>query len=116
MTRQDVDLMAPHYLLTCTEGQFQKTLVDAAKTYGWTTVHFPAMQLNPTGFPDLILIRVGVVKFWELKRESERKKPNGGLSPKQVEWMHTLRNQGADWRMVYPSDWDETIIPELRWQ
>jgi hypothetical protein len=94
-------MSAATYKARQTEAQFQATVVKAARTHGWLTIHFPDMLANPSGFPDLILLRRGVCLFVELKRE------NGKLGPKQAEWIETLDAAGFPVRVWRPSDWDE---------
>jgi hypothetical protein len=97
---------ASKYLATETEAQFQRTVIEAATLLGWVVFHFPRMIGNPTGFPDLILIRDGVVLFRELKT------PRGRVSAHQTQLHARLRDVGADVDIWYSSDWD-TIAGEL---
>lgn len=83
------------------------TVKECADKLGWIAVHFPEALCNPSGWPDLILIRGRRTIFAELKREQERGKKDGGLGPKQVEWIGCLEHIGAEIYVWYPSDWDE---------
>lgn len=94
-------MTAAAYKARQTEAQFQATVRKAAHTHGWLSIHFPDMLANPSGFPDLILLRGGVCLFVELKRE------NGKLGLKQEEWIETLGAAGFPVRVWRPSDWDE---------
>ena len=89
------------YRATITEAAFQATVMDAARQLGWLAVHFRQMVGNPSGWPDLILIRGRTTIYAELKREG------GKVSRRQAEWIDRLRGVGADVRVWYPSMWSE---------
>jgi VRR-NUC domain len=91
---------ASRYLATETEAQFQRTVIEAAMLLGWLVFHFPRMIGNPTGFPDLILIRDGVTIYRELKT------PRGRVSAHQHLMHERLRDAGADVAVWYSTDWD----------
>ena len=92
-------ISAEQYKVRQTEAQFQRTVTDYAEKQGWLCVHFPAMLANPSGWPDLILIRGRRTIFAELKREG------GKLGPKQEETIGSLRHVGAEAYVWFPSDW-----------
>lgn len=67
------------------EATFQALVIQAAKTYGWTCVHFKTIQDakgyhhtpqdGDEGFPDMVLAKGGQpLIFWELKTNTGRLK------------------------------------------
>jgi len=75
------------------------------------------------GFPDLVLVRQGLVLFRELKGYSKTGRL-GKLSPEQRDWARQLaqptdsdpawRGVGAPLFAVWtPDDWDTLIVPTL---
>lgn len=98
-----------------TEAAFQKQVIDLAHVYGWRVAHFrpsratvkgketyrTAVAADGQGFPDLVLVRRGVVLFRELKTD------DGKASAEQLQWI--LAVNGAIWR---PSMWT-SIVREL---
>ena len=89
-----------------TEKQFQAQVVELAQTLGWLVYHTYDSRRSVPGFPDLVMVRNGVIHFAELKSEK------GKLTPEQRLWLTEL-GRG---RVVYlwrPSDWDE-IVEVLR--
>lgn len=106
------------------EAHLQKAVVQLAQTCGWRVAHFhdSRRQVNPDlfvgdrlarGFPDLVLVRNGRMKFIELKTEK------GRVSPSQDEWLADLKDVEADaagritvhvWR---PSHWDSGEIARV---
>jgi hypothetical protein len=90
-----------------TEWQFHGLVVEAAELYGWIAVHFRQMVGNPSGWPDLVLIRGERTLFRELKTD------RGKVSRRQEEWLDRLAGVGADVAVWRPCDWDE-IVAELR--
>ena len=82
-----------------TEKDFQATVIDLARTYGWFVYHQVDMGFqDPTtgkwkhsrrigpGFPDLVLVhpKWGQLIFAELKAEK------GKIKPHQQEWLDAL--------------------------
>jgi hypothetical protein len=94
----------PTYLASTDEKSFQRTVVDAAMTLGWICVHFPNAIINPTGWPDLILIGHRRVLFRELKTD------RGKVSRFQQEWIDKLSAAGADVAVWRPSDWQNITL------
>lgn len=88
-----------------TEAGFQAAVVQLAELHGWRWWHDNDSRRNKSGFPDLVLVRDGVLIFAELKTEK------GRVSPAQTEWLAALELVGHDsvgvvqvhvWR---PRDW-----------
>src|SRR6266487_3366273 len=95
------------------EAQLQRTILDAAKIYGWLCYHtFDSRRCTP-GFPDLVLCKNTVKQasgnvaqgliFVELKSQ------RGRLRREQRVWITALRSAGAECYVWRPSDWDEII-------
>lgn len=96
-------ITAPRDLLTLTEKQWQRLVTDTADLFGWMWEHFPQMTGNPKGFPDLLLIRDGVVIFAELKTNT------GKVSEAQDLWHGRAWHHGVDVYVWRPRDWPEVI-------
>lgn len=93
------------------EDELLQAIVEAALFLGWRVHHDrrsdKALQQGSPGFPDLVLIRDGEVKFWELKSEA------GQLTAEQNAWKREIEAaemfDGADYRIVRPSDLDAAL-------
>jgi hypothetical protein len=95
-----------------TERDFQRQVVELATLCRWRVYHtYDSRRSNP-GFPDLVLVRDGIVVFAELKNQA------GRLTDDQREWLAALtrvatqlEDEGANPRVqVYcwrPADWPE---------
>lgn len=68
-----------------TEAEWQRTVTDYAESLGWDWLHIGRVgkyQANGAkgtlgkGFPDLLLVRHGIVRFVELKQQGEKLKPD----------------------------------------
>lgn len=57
-----------------------------ALALGWRGYHTHRSQHSPAGFPDLVLVRRGYLKFAELKRQSSKAMP----TPEQQAWLRDL--------------------------
>lgn len=97
-----MSISADTYRSRQTEKEFQATVVETAEKLGWLAVHFPNAIINPTGWPDLILIKGRRTIFAELKSM------RGKLGPKQREWLASLEAIGAE---VYT--WTPDLWPEI---
>ena len=82
------------------EADFQQLVIDCAKLFGWRYYFTHDSRKSPAGFPDLTLIRKGVLIFAELKTEK------GQVSIAQAEWLNDL-DACAMVRVWRPSDWPE---------
>jgi len=99
------------------EADWQRTVVDLARTLGWTTLHVADSRkevvdrrtrehrlvgdCDASGLPDWLLIRDRVL--FELKRQ------DGHLSTRQREVLDALDEAGAEWFVWRPADYDEAI-------
>jgi hypothetical protein len=102
-----VVMSAQQYQARQTEAQFQQAVIDLARTLGWVPVHFRQMVGNPSGYPDLTIIRGERVILAELKRE------NGKVSQRQQEWIERMAAVGTTIHVWRPSDWS-TICEALQ--
>lgn len=93
----------PQFHERTTEREWQSVVVEAAGYLGWLAIHFPRMQGNPTGWPDLILVGHGRTVYAELKTA------RGKVSDKQHEWHERLRAHGAEVHVWRPDDWPDVL-------
>jgi hypothetical protein len=93
-------ITAVDYQARQSEASFQATVKEAAETFGWLCIHFPAMLANPSGWPDLLCFRDGQCRVMELKAE------RGKLGLKQIEMIGRLAAVGVDVLVLRPSDWE----------
>ena len=91
---------------TLSETDFQNTIIEVAELHRWLVYHTHDSRRSAPGFPDLTMVRDGMLIFAELKTEK------GKLTEDQAQWIAELDNvrlrTGATrvflWR---PSDWKE---------
>lgn len=96
-----------------TEAAFTRQVLEFARLHGWRSAHFrpgrtnrgwrTAVSGDGVGFPDLILVRRGVLVVAELKVGDNT------LSVEQGEWLRAFENcpppvQAFVW---FPDDWPE---------
>lgn len=88
-----------------TEAEFQEAVVELAVTAGWRCYHTHDSRHSARGFPDLVLVRRGVLIFAELKRD-EKSQP----STDQRGWLDALLEvEGVRTVLWRPSDWPDII-------
>ncbi len=80
-----------------TERDWERQIVNLAKTLGWRCYHTLRSKGSQPGFPDWTLVRDRVV-FLELKRE------DGKLSEPQKEWLGALLSANAEAYVARPRD------------
>lgn len=96
-----------------TEDELLTAILEAAMFLGWRAHHDrrsdKALQQGHPGFPDLVLIRGGRVKFLELKSAK------GFISAEQHAWRHEMPpdSWAFEYRVVWPKDLDD-VIESLR--
>lgn len=71
-----------------TEAQYQAKLIKQYKADGWTVIKL--VQTNKAGYPDLLCLKPGEVRFVEVKG------PKGRLSKVQEYRISELRAKGFD--------------------
>lgn len=97
-----------------TEAQFTKQVIDLARLHGWRVAHFrpgltrsgkwvTPVQGDGKGFPDLVLVRSGVILFVELKVGRNK------ATDEQVAWLDALRETGAAAGVWRPEQWDDIV-------
>jgi hypothetical protein len=93
------------------ERDWQRYVIDLARTLGWRVAHFRPAQTQTgrwvtpvaadgAGFPDLVLVRDRVV-FAELKTNT------GKVAPQQVLWRDAIIAAGAEHHVWRPRDRDD---------
>ncbi len=75
------------------------TLVPYARLRGWRVYWTYFSKHSPAGFPDLTLVRDGVLLIRELKTD------RGRLTDAQRDWLAGLQACGVDAAVWRPSDW-----------
>ena len=86
------------------ETEFQSQVIDLAEWCGWLVQHTHDSRRGPTsgsGFPDLVMVKEGVILWRELKVGKNQP------TAKQSEWGDRIRRAGGDWGVWWPRDWDE---------
>lgn len=99
------------------EAELQQSVVQMAHLYGWLVHHGrPARTANgwctpitgDVGFPDLVLVREGIIIFCELKSAE------GRISTQQKKWLEQLSNNHSVRAVVWrPRDWFSGEITEI---
>jgi VRR-NUC domain len=84
-----------------TEKEFQQGVLDWARINGWLAFHAHDSRRSQPGFPDLTLVRGGLLMFVELKTAS------GRVSPAQQQWLAALSDAGCEVHVWRPGDWGE---------
>ena len=91
------------------ERNFQRAVVDLAKTLGWAVYWTHNSRHSPAGWPDLVLTwnpmdgTRGRVMFRELKRD---RRPSR-VTDDQRECLEALTAAGLDAKVWTPEDWPE---------
>ena len=96
------------------ESELQTTITAAAELGGWTVAHFrpartkhgwrtPGMY-QAAGWPDLFMVRAGVVLAWELKASTK-------VTDDQRRWLELLADvPNIDARVIRPADLDDCLV------
>jgi hypothetical protein len=66
------------------EKEWQQTVVDTARAFGWRVYHTFDSRKSAAGFPDLVMVRRSRIVFAELKAQK------GRLTSAQEDWMFDL--------------------------
>lgn len=89
------------------EKAFQAAVIQLAEANGWRVYHTHNSKRSAAGWPDLALVRNGVLILSELKTDT------GKVSPDQEKWLTLLRAvPGVRVRLWRPSLW-AAIVAEL---
>ena len=90
------------------EAEFACQVIALAKLHGWRVMHQrPARTLHgwrtavqgDAGFPDVVLLRDGVLIVAELKAD------DGRLTPEQAAWLDAFRLAGIGGGVWRPRNW-----------
>lgn len=91
-----------------TEAGLQAGIIRAARQLGYLVYHTWTSLHSAKGFPDLVLVGVGIRKGRIIVLEVKGEK--GRVSNEQREWLDALSDcQGIIVRVVRPSNWDEVL-------
>lgn len=105
-----------------TEAEFQRQVIDLARTLGWRVAHFRTVrvlrgngsthyatpvQADGAGFPDLIMVRGERLLAVELKSG------RGVVTDEQLAWLDALEGTRAEVYVWRPDHWD-TLVEVLR--
>ena len=95
-------------LTAMSERQLQEAIIEAAELHRWMVYHTYDSRRSKAGFPDLMMVRDGVLLALEMKTES------GRLTPEQTEWIDALQSvPGVKAALVRPRDLDRLITKVL---
>ena len=92
------------------EAEFQADVIHRAKELGWRVYHTHDSRKSEAGFPDLKMVRAGVLVFAELKTDK------GKLSAPQASWGEDLAATRAEYYVWRPNDWpliEEVLAPDV---
>jgi hypothetical protein len=89
-----------------TEKGFMAVVVQFAKLNGWLVYHTYDSRKSEAGFPDLVMVRSGVLIFAELKLEGK------DTTVDQRHWLKELKSCVVSTEELkvfvwFPSDWPE---------
>lgn len=90
------------------EKQFQATVIELAKIYGWRAYYTHDSRRSPAGFPDLFLIRNGRIEVIECKSNT------GKLTSEQKVWLDALSRAGIHCQVWRPQSPKEELIKVLQ--
>lgn len=93
-------ISAETYRGKATEAQWQATVVDIARHYGWHITHVREMRGNQHGIPDLLMFRGDRYVLAELKTET------GTVSREQAAWHQRAALCGVTVHVWRPRDAD----------
>lgn len=83
--------------MALTEDQFQQQVTDLCDYLGLLWYHTHDSRRSNSGFPDLVIVGVGVV-YAELKTQK------GKVSPTQYDWLTALDEAGQEAYVWRPDD------------
>ena len=83
-----------------TEKDFLAMVRQLATLNGWLCYHVHDSRRSPAGFPDLVLVRDGVLLVVEAKLDG------GRLTPEQRRWLEEFRKCGIGGGLWRPRDFD----------
>lgn len=96
-----------------TEADFQRAVIQVARTFGYKCAHFRTaktpkgwrtpVQADGKGFPDLLLVGRGRIIFAELKSAT------GRMTLDQMDWQDWLEDARQEFYVWRPADFDEIV-------
>lgn len=84
------------------ETPFLGRVLALARQHGWAAYHTHDSRKSAPGFPDVVLVREGVL--WR-----ELKTNTGKLTQEQATWLSLLCHAGQDADVWRPRDWDAIV-------
>lgn len=97
----------------CSEEEFTREVIAAAQLHGWRVAHFrpartakgwrTAVAGDGAGFPDLVLVRRGVLLVAELKTNS------GRFRTGQREWLAAFQAANIPAHVWRPREWPDIL-------
>lgn len=84
------------------EKEFQADVIRFAKSEGWLCYHTRDSRRSESGFPDLVLIRDGLIV-------AELKTADGRLTASQANWLDSFRACGIAAYLWRPADWPRIV-------
>ena len=89
---------------TISEKQFRQQIIDLLRLFGWKYYFTWTSLHSPSGFPDIIALRDGMLIIAELKSEK------GRVTPAQKRWLEAFGGLANCWAFVWkPSMWDSIV-------
>ncbi len=79
------------------------TVIPYARLQGWRVYFTHYSKHSPSGFPDLVLVRDGVLLMRELKTD------RGSLTAAQAYWLADLQAAGVNAKVWRPQDWPAIV-------
>lgn len=98
-------------IVSISEKQWQSMIIDLARRFQYEFIyHTWSSRHSPAGFPDLVLLKNGVMIVIEVKRE------DGQPTPEQYFWLLEFTKVTPFVFLWKPSDFDEAVevLEELR--
>ena len=84
-----------------TEKEFMSQVIQLARLCGWKVYHTHDSRRSVAGFPDLVLLRQGVLIVAELKVGKNQP------TAEQAEWLRSFHAVGGRVFVWYPEHWTE---------
>jgi VRR-NUC domain len=103
-------------ILEMSERQLQDAVLELAKLKGWRVYHAWRSDHSPTGFPDLVCVRVenrgccgerGRLLAIELKRRNKRP------TKEQTDWLLDMAAAGVEVYDVSPAEWRSGLVDTI---
>jgi hypothetical protein len=96
---------APPMPYGVTEAQWQRTVIEIARTYGWQTMHHLISRGTSPGWPDLVIASHARRRLLFVELKSDK----GRIRPEQRYWLRLLDACGQEAGLWRPRDQDDVI-------